>query len=256
MNNIVVFFRWILWDNKIRKGIFHHLSEFLYIWLFLFLLFVAACLASCYWDVSTTLIGILLALTTLLVLIQPMNAVYGLMGTSGSIRLFFLNFIVITLLFAGIYQRGFFKDAGISYDVNQPHIDYNLYADGCPMEAREVGQSDTICYKKMVDSMWVEEVVVQETKRSYQPIGFWFTWKNTILTTLMQEPTDFFQVASTYNESMVDASLCPCQQAAEISLDRQKAKFFQWILIFQVLISWIFFGVFISLLYNKFRYES
>ena len=72
----------------------------------------------------------------------------------------------------------------------------------------------------------------------------------------MQEPTDFFSVASTYNESMADPSLSPEDQLREISHDKQKSEMFQWVLIVQVLISWIFFGVFISLLYNKFRYES
>jgi uncharacterized membrane protein YqjE len=72
----------------------------------------------------------------------------------------------------------------------------------------------------------------------------------------MQEPTDFFSIASTYNTSMVAPQFSPNKQLKEIELDKQKAKMFQWILIFQVLISWIFFGVFISLLYNKFRYES
>ena len=76
------------------------------------------------------------------------------------------------------------------------------------------------------------------------------------MTALMQEPTDFFAAASTYNESIVDSSLSKKEQVAEITLDKQKTMMFHWILIFQILISWIFFGVFISLLYNKFRYES
>jgi len=37
---------------------------------------------------------------------------------------------------------------------------------------------------------------------------------------------------------------------------RKISDLFEWILIFHIIISWIFFGVFISLLYNKFRYES
>ena len=189
----------------------------------------------------------------LLFVIRPMNAVYGLMGTSGSIRLFFFNFVLITLLFAKVYHYGFFKDAGISYDVNQPHIDYNYYA---KKQQKEVVLCDTAVYKKCADSTWHREIVVQETKLNYQPIGFWYIWRNTIMTALMQEPTDFFAAASTYNESIVDSSLSKKEQVAEITLDKQKTMMFHWILIFQILISWIFFGVFISLLYNKFRYES
>ena len=250
MNNIKIFFLWIL-DSPVLKRVGNHFAEFFYIWLLLALILLVVKMPE--WGITMTMIGVILSFLTALVLIRPMNAVYGLMGTSGSIRLFFFNFVVITLLFAKIYQWGFFCDAGISYDVNQPHIDYNYYSDNKP---KDIIVSDTTIYKKKIDSMWVSEVVVQETKLNYQSIGFWYIWRNTILTTLMQEPTEFFSAASAYNESIVDPSLTKEQQKAEILLDKQKAKMLQWILIFQVLISWIFFGVFISLLYNKFRYES
>lgn len=251
MNNIKIFFLWI-WDSPIRKKASNHLAEFFYIWLLLVLILLAVIYVP-EWGITKTMISIFLFFLTALILIRPMNAVYGLMGTSGSIRLFFFNFVLITLLFAMVYHYGFFKDAGISYDVNQPHIDYNYYV---KKQQKEVVLCDTAVYKKWADSIWHREMVVQETKLNYQPIGFWYTWRNTIMTALMQEPTDFFAVASTYNESIVDPSLPEKEQRAEITLDKQKTKMFHWILIFQVLISWIFFGVFISLLYNKFRYES
>lgn len=258
-----IFVRWIDDHNSIYR-IKYHLKEFGYVWYGLFaLLFIALLLVPSNWVLSTQLFGISIAIITLLILIVPMNAVYGLMGTSGSIRLFFFNFIVMTALFTCIYYYGFFNNAGISYDVNQPHIDYNLYANNnSEQEANIIHKdtiitySDTVYYKKKCDSEWVTEIIVQESKYNYQPIGFMYIWRNTILTTLMQEPTDFFSVASTYNESMVNPTLPISKQKREINLDKQKAYIFQWILIFQILISWIFFGVFISLLYNKFRYES
>jgi hypothetical protein len=219
------------------------------------LFLVAWLVAPCSWGWTMKLMGFILALITFLILLRPMNAVYGLMGTNGSVHVFFITFLLITLLFAGVYQLAFFQKAGISFGVNQPHIDYNLYASE-PREAKEVLQSDTLVYKRQVNKEWVSEKVVQESKLSYQPIGFWLTWRNTILTALMQEPTDFFQVASTYNETMVDPLLSAEMQKREIIYDKEKSFTFQWILTFQILFSWIFFGVFISLLYNKFRYES
>lgn len=249
-----LYIEWLHSHTIIHRAIDYFLN-FWYIWGGLIVLFLIVWLVVPYdWTISLYLVGIILVLVTTLIIFCPMNAVYGLMGTSGSIRLFFINFLFITLLFAGIYHFGFFQYAGISYDVNQPHIDYNLYEQRCHKE--DIIQSDTLVYKRLIGSVWKRDTTIQETKLQYQPIGFCITWRNTILTALMQEPTDFFSAASTYNESMVDPHISHDKQLKEIELDKQKAKTFQWILIFQVLISWIFFGVFISLLYNKFRYES
>lgn len=252
-----LFIDWLKSHSPICQTI-DYIYNFWYIWGgLLALLFIAiiVSLFDCEWESSTRYIGVILAFITILILLRPMNAVYGLMGTSGSIRLFFFNFLLITFLFAKIYYWGFFQNAGISYDVNQPHIDYNLYAKE-KKEVKMVPQNDTLVLKRYICNKWTTETIVQETKLNYQPIGFSFIWRNTILTTLMQEPTDFFSAASTYNTSIGDPRLSQNKQLKEIELDKQKAKMFQWILIFQVLISWIFFGVFISLLYSKFRYES
>ena len=226
-----------------------HLKDFPYIWFFFLLLFVAALLAFFeLWGAAKAVGIVSVAVLIVLLLSRPMNAVYGLMGTTGSIRMFFSVFILITLLFAGIYQLGFFQDAGVSYDINQPHVYYGLYAgrEREPVTLRSAVQRDTVVYERIAQGETLRESVVQETSPAlhYQPVGFWFTWRNTILTALMQEPTDFFSEASTYNAS------------GGSSLDRQKAAVFQWVLVVQILISWIFFGVFISLLYNKFRFES
>ena len=247
--NIKRLIKW-LFTRKTLRNFGKKAIEFEYVWIIIICLWAFALLSS--WSVMQVVAYIAIVLLALLFMIRPMNAVYGLMGTSGSIRLFFLNFLFITFLFACIYQRGFFQYAGISYDVNQPHVDYNYFAN----ESSNIVQRDTLVYKKLIDSTWTKEVIVQETKLNYQPISFWFTWRNSIMTTLMQEPTEFFSVASTYNESMVGPSIYPEEQQKEIDHDKQKSEMFQWILIVQVLISWIFFGVFISLLYNKFRYES
>ena len=84
-----------------------HIRDFPYIWILIVLLIVSAIIAFYSphnWGRAETLAGISLMLMTVLLLAKPMNAVYGLIGASGSIRLFFANFILITVIFAGIYQ--------------------------------------------------------------------------------------------------------------------------------------------------------
>lgn len=243
-------FKWI-WQRPTVKKLRGHFKEFPYIWLCILLFFVASLLglSSRGWPTGMVLFGVTFVLMLLLILFLPMNTVYGLMGTTGNIRFFFFNFIFITLAFAGIYQIGFFNNAGISYDINQPHIDFDLYEGKPRVET-------TLWSEPSMELSIIENgdgTVVRDTTKvcvelNYQPINFWFTWRNTILTALMQEPVEFFGVASTSNSSM--------NKDDGAKTDAQKAMYFQWVLIFQVLISWIFFGVFISLLYNKFRNES
>lgn len=197
-----------------------------------------------------------------LIILRPMNAVYGLMGTSGSIRLFFVNFVLISLIFSFIYYFGFFKDAGISYDVNQPHIDFQKYAVTAKTDTAKT-DSPTIVVSTKRDTVYVEhkldttsytETIIQTrvTRDTlptfhYQPIDFLQVWRSTILTTLTQESADLLSIATVHNEAM---------ESTNVALDKEKCELFEWILIFHIIISWIFFGVFISLLYNKFRYES
>lgn len=234
-------------DNKL----FRHLGDFPYIWIFFLLLSIAGVLAFYgLWGLAKVIGIVAVALLGILLIAKPMNAVYGLMGTTGSIELFFATFLLFTLLFAGIYQLGFFQTAGVSYDINQPHLDYGLYAgkDREPMTVRLPAQRDTAVVEHWAeDSVWYETLITERVGQlNYQPISFWSTWRNTILTALMQEPVEFFVVASTYNAAVY---------TDDAMLDEQKAETFQWLLIIQILISWIFFGVFISLLYSKFRYE-
>ena len=240
------------------KKLYRHLSHFWYVWALLFVLLIVGHILRFFpelWTAGRIIIGLSIVLITLLFLIEPLNAVYGLMGTTGSISLLFLNFLVITFVFAGIYHLVFFRHSGVSYDVNQPHIAFDMYANG---EARtpkqvsvdpvvEVYIEERIKGDDIVrDTVFVKKILEQDL--NYQPINYWYTWRNTLLTTLMQEPADFFATAATYNNTIGTET--------EQKLNRQKASWFQGILIIQILISWIFFGVFISILYNKFRYES
>lgn len=242
-----------------------HRKEFKYIWILLLVLAVICLLVfndAIQWTSANSIIKYLLCIIAALFLIRPMNAVYGLMGTSGSIRRFFINFLFITFLFAVVYYWAFFNNAGISYDVNQPHIDFQRYA---LLTKADTTRSDSpyIIVSTKRDTFYVEhkydttsytETIIQThvTRDTlpaihYQPIEFLQVWRSTILTTLTQESADLLAFATVHNKAMVSTN---------VSLDKEKSDLFEWILIFHIIISWIFFGVFISLLYNKFRYES
>lgn len=261
-NNIfVLFVKWGLTNTLGNRRFKAYIKEFPYIWLLLLALLFVAVISVDSWSFLVKMVGVILALITALVLIRPMNAVYGLMGTSGSIRLFFINFLMITMLFAGVYYCAFFKYAGITYDVNQPHIDYVLFAPQNHVDSKEMSEPEnnifikttekrnTVFLERQLDTVSFKETIVQVTLDTlhYQKIDFWQVWRSSILTTLTQEPADLLTAATIHNFGM---------DSTDVVLDRQKSSVFEWIMIFHVIISWIFFGMFISLLYNKFRYES
>lgn len=251
IKTICLFFEWLYIKTIGNRRLVNHFTEFPYIYALLLAMFaIALFVAPSNWTGTIRLFGVVLALLTALVLIRPMNAVYGLMGTSGSIRLFFFNFLFITALFAGVYYFTFFKDAGISYDINQPHIDYNLFADeGVDCKIRVLEKRDTLCVEHQLDTISFKETILHVTRDTlhYQKITFPQVWRSSILTTLTQESADLFSIAAVHNVGI---------ESSNVGLDKQKSSLFEWILIFHIIISWIFFGVFISLLYNKFRHES
>ena len=240
-----------LW--RFLKRVCFHIVDFPYVWIVIILLAVSAFIAYLYpnnWNTAGTIGGIALLLMTILLLAKPMNAIYGLIGTSGSIRLFFGTFILITLIFAFVYQFGFFQNAGITYDVNQPHIDFQMFAATSRTDSVKIFEKrDTVFIEHPKDSASVKESVIHVTNEilCYQKISFMKVWKSTIMTTLTQDAADLFVIATVHNVSM---------DSRDSVLDEQKSELFEWILIFHIIISWIFFGVFISLIYNKFRYES
>lgn len=234
------------------KNFFKHLWDFPYIWIIILLILVATFLPlnSETWRLSKIIGYSAIAMLFILLICKPMNAVYGLMGSTGNIRIFFLNFFLISLIFAGIYYLGFFRHAGISYDVNQPHIDYLMFADCDKKDSVKIETTrDTVYLEHIIGDKKVKEAVVHVNTEElhYQKIGFENVWKSTLLTTLTQEPVDLFTNGATYNAAMDKETL---------HISMQKANLLHWILILHIIIAWIFFGVFISLLYNKFRYES
>ena len=252
---------WLL-EQPFFQRFTRHRKEFKYIWV-LILLVACACLLVrldiIEWSTANVAIKILLCFIAAQFLLSPMNAVYGLMGTSGSIRMFFLNFLFITALFAGVYYWAFFKNAGISYDVNQPHIDFACFCQEpndstclteATLHAYKISEKyDTLYFERQIDTISFRESIVRVTRDTlhYQRIDFFQVWRNSILTTLTQEPAELLTAATVHNDGM---------QSNDVHLDQQRSALLEWVLIFHIIISWIFFGVFISLLYSKFRYES
>ena len=238
--------KWVF-NSSFSKHIGEHWREFHYIWGLIVLMIIAALLSlGGIWGIARVFFVSAIILIVFLLIVRPMNAVYGVMGTSGSVQVFFINFIIITLVFSFIYHWGFFSNARVTYDVNQPHIYYN-YDEASSNEF----VSDTVWVYNTTKANGIERcdtiMQVRVEKLEYQKITYGQTLRNTFMTTLMQEPSDFFSIAATHNTAM---------NKEHSGMDKSKAALFHWLLIVQILISWIFFGVFISLLYNKFRYES
>ena len=238
-------------NRQIFKRVFNHFGDYPYVWLvFVVLLLGAWIFVSAKWTIAKLAIRLSLIILLALFLIRPMNAVYGLIGTSGSISLLFINFLAISLIFAIVYQCFFFSNAGISYDTNQPHIDYQLFQDTDKEDSTKVSfKRDTLYFEHQLDTILFKESVVNVRKDSlyYHRINFGQVWRSSIITTLTQGPTDLLSAATVHNSGI---------NSSNVALDKEKSTYLEWILIFHILISWIFFGVFISLLYNKFRYES
>lgn len=240
--------------KRFLKSIWSHLKNFYPIWVILFALLITAVLSTEYdWATVKHVAWAILIVFCALVTLHPLNVVYGLIGTKGHVSTYVILLIIINVIFSGVYYHMIFQNAGITYDINQPFISYDLFAE----------KPDSITTLQVPDSIKSERVYIYNQADSivsywnkagdihhYQKIGFPYILKNTFMTSLMQEPSDFFAIASTYNNGVADFPEDVNQ------LDRQKSELFHWLLILQIFISWIFFGVFISILYNKFRYES
>lgn len=245
--------------NKLLKLIIKHFRSFFLIWIVFGLLGLAAWFSSQNdWE-SFKICGYVVAVLVFVMFVSwPMNAVFGLMGTTGNIRLFFFNFILISTIFAGIYYFCFFKNTGISYDVNQPHIEFSAFNTYQQETFSIKTEKKIFIYNNDVKDS--NTFLLETEEVNYQRINLPSVISNTLMTSLMQEPTELFSAAATYNKIQDNAnrsSEAIVPSGITLSCyNIEKAQAFHLILIFHIMISWIFFGVFISLLYNKFRYES
>lgn len=244
-------------SHHIIRKVSNHFRDFHIVWILLAIVLFTPLLYMfniISWRIASWLVYPAIAFFFIYLIWKPLGAVYGLMGTTGSIQLYFVNFLLITFLFSVVYYWGFFKDAGISYDINQPHVDFAYYQNHNTDERPMVLCDTTISYHLQFESK--KDTIISITKSTihYQPISWEYVWRNTILTTLTQEPTELFTAAATYNYGMTEVETDDDKDLPSQNIKR--TTMLNWILNLQVLISWIFFGVFISLLYSKFRYES
>lgn len=219
--------------RKVRQylcAFFHHLVSFWFPWLVLIAMLVVSCLSV---PNEMTYLVILVFVFLAMLLFRPMNIIYGLIGTHGYIGLFFFVFFFINFLFAKIYYHTCFEKAGITYDINQPHVEFDLF------DSYEGIERMVLCS----DSLERLPATCKDTAHYYYRVDFSWVMRNTLLTSLMQEPTDFFSVSNTYTG----------QRQGKEDPNYDMAKFFHWFLIFHILVSWILLGVFISLVYQRFR---
>ena len=227
--------------------LFNHLSDFWIVWALLLALVVFSYLSN--WEMWVKYAVYIAAVAFVVYLLyKPMATVYGLVGGSAKIRTFLFNFFFITCLFSVIYYQLFFKEAGVCFD-GETKLEYSLFRDYPDVDVLTLFDTTktVINEERYTDSNIVIEQIIQTKvdSISYQRVTYWLVLKNSFLTSLTQGPSDFFLVVSDFGESM-----------NTIANDKSRESIFSIILLLHVLISWLFLGVFISLLYSKFRYEA
>ena len=251
-----------------RDRIEPHLRSFWIPWALLCaMLLVSWCFDN---EIRMSSLYVLMGLFVIALILRPMNVIHGLIGTRGDIKMFFFMFLLINLLFSGIYYQGFFRYAGITFDVSQPHVEFNIFENqGRDVEALMIEKEEPVVWFKKGKARLVDMVgehikgirgsekgrQLKKTRiyehlpqaqtdlaHYYHRIGRIWVVQNTFLTSLMQEPTEFYSFTCTYtgNHDINDKNA-------------QIATGFQWFLVFHILVSWVFLGVFISLIYQKFR---
>lgn len=227
------------------KSVWIHATDFWVVWA----LIAALVVLSLLFKVPNKWITIIEGLFFLYIILKPMGAVYALVGASTSLRAFFINFIIISLAFAGVYYGLFFKDAGICFQGDVAQIDYSIFKDRHGENTLEITDTAKVSFieERIVDGKHISEQVIQTKVETltYNRITFSIVAENTLITSLTQDPSDLYYVISDLGESM-----------NAISTDHLKTKLFSYTLLLHILISWLFLGVFISLVYSKFRYEA
>lgn len=231
--------------SKLGGRLVRHLLDFWVVWAFLgIVLFLSLVF---YWTPAIKcLVYILAGIFIVYMLCRPMSTVYGLVGGSATIHTFLFNFFLITILFSLVYWGLFFRNAGICYDGDNPQLEYAM-TDSTKYKYDTV--SRVIVEERITDSSINRQQVIQTyidtITTNYHSISYWMVLKNSFLTSLTQAPSDFFFQVSDFGENM-----------NTISAEKDKTALFSLMLLLHVLISWLFLGVFISLLYSKFRYEA
>ena len=218
-----------------------------------FIVLISMLVLSCFFPADNNmffyaLLALYLGATCVLVM-KPMQIVYGLIGTKGDISKFIIMFAVVVMCFTTTYYNAFFKDSGLTYDVDLPQVEYNLFSNDIELKdsgiVKTMNQNIDIAIGRYVDCC--DESFVHDPDkqcngcRYYKRITFPFVLRQTFLTSLTTSPTEFFNcVSADYKNN---------------DKNPKYTRLFNLILLYQIIISWIFLGVFISLIYQKFRNE-
>ena len=239
------------WDYQKLRGqrFLDHILDFWVVWMLLFaMLFFSWVFGWKPWVKYAVYITAILFV--LYLLFKPMATVYGLVGGSANIRTFLFNYVLIIFLFSGVYYYLFFKDAGVCFDGDNPVLNYSMFeGKGCVYDTLIRDTTYAIVQENRITDSTIlcEQIIRMEGVDSllYHRVTYWLVLKNTTLTSLTQGPSDFFFQVSDYSENM-----------NTVTNDTERSSLFSIVLLLHVLISWLFLGVFISLLYSKFRYEA
>ena len=231
--------------QKWISSVWVHTTDFWFIWALMSGLVILALVLK----LPTIWVTILEGLFFLYIILKPMGAVYALVGASTSLRAFFINFILITFAFAGIYYGLFFKDAGICFQGDVAQINYTIFKGHPGINTLLLSDTAQTSFmeERVIDGERFSEQVTQTRIESleYQRVTLSIVVENTLITSLTQDPSDLYYAISDLGECM-----------NVISSDLKKTQLFSYTLILHILISWLFLGVFISLVYSKFRYEA
>ena len=220
MNSAIKYYTKKYWKQFIQKMRFFWIP-----WVLLLFMLGGACILK--GMAMRIVLYVLMGIFAAVLIAKPMNVIYGLIGTRGNISLFFIYFIIINFFFSGIYYFAYYSHAGITYEINQPHVEFFT---------NTIETTSQQCEEFLPSTS-------MDTVHTYYKTTYPWVLRNTFLTSLMQEPSDFFSACSTFTGT----------EQSQKDPNYAMARSFHWFLIFHILVSWILLGVFISLIYQKFR---
>ena len=233
-----------------------HMQNFGFVWVLLLALLIDSLFGFDHFIVRLIAYAIMVVIVIFLCW-KPMNVIYGLIGTRGKTEHFILLLILSVALFSFTYYFGFFKNAGITYDVNQPHVEFSMFK-GEPRSVIDrkvvnirhrqrpqrsnngntpITSRDSIGIP-LVDSIPNVQLFTDNLERYhyYQRIDFSTVLRNTFLTTLMQEPSDFCVNVGTYVRFGERYSIYK-EDTNRFVTNIAQARLFHWILILQIFLS-------------------
>ena len=124
-------------ENSFQR-IKNHISAFWVVWLLiLFPPILSITIHGPRWAIY-----VIVGLFVIYLIHKPMSTVYALVGSTAKIETFLLNYLLITVLFSGVYWGLFFRNAGVCFDSNNPIMCYSMFEG--ERDVAELALPDTI----------------------------------------------------------------------------------------------------------------